>query len=619
MPRRPHAWMLLGFLGLASLPSAPGTAWAQESSEATLFEGLFVELLPIGDLPGDGATPVTLNLMTLDETGAPLVGVEVKTKLTAGSLSEPTEVQPGIQQFTFTPPQVDQTSEVMVSLKGQTADKRKFKRTWTFVVEPPVSQQVAVAISPQQLTLQEGATASLDVSFVGGSPKFREGAQLVLRANTGTIENLTTMGDGVYAALYRAPETDVPQVAVITAVDGRDPTRTYGHVALPLTAPKDLAVETDPGAKVLVKVGDREFGPEPTDRRGRATVSIVVPPGVTTGTLITLKDNARAESEVDLEIPDTPRLELFGSYPDLPGDANLDLPLRVAVVRADGSPDPSADLVVEAEGAAFSAPVHEGGGVYRVDLDPAAASGVVETMVRAGLRADEARVEMPVRLVPVRPASLALVPAPETLPKDLKEFTVAATLRDAEGNGLSERGVAFTTAGARLREVEDHGDGTYTATFDRTGRGPAELLATAKAPASTNPVRQLVVLPQKDRLPPDGLSSTAVTVLAVDEFGYPVAGIPIGLTLLRGDGKLPPKAQTDDAGMAQVQYTAGRAVGLVKLRVEAGGRVQTVPLFQLPPDALPELAIPLSGTDFEANLIESWRPIVQPLRLEKAR
>ncbi len=619
MLRRPSAWMLLGVLGLASLPSTPTTAWAQETAEPGLFDSLFVELLPIGDLPGDGATPVTLNMMALDEQGQPLVGVAVKAKLTAGSLSEPTEVQPGIHQFTFTPPQVDQTTEVLVALKGQTEDKRKFKRTWTFVVEPPVSQQVAVAISPQRLTLEKGATASLDVSFVGGSPKFREGAELVLRANTGSIENLTTMGDGVYAALYRAPETNVPQVAVITAVDGRDPTRTYGHVALPLTAPKDLAVKTDPGASVLVRVGDREFGPEPTDRSGRATLSIVVPPGVATGTLITLKDNARTETEVDLEVPATPRLEIFGSYPDLPGDAKLDLPLRIAVVRADGSADPAANLVVEAAGASVSAPVHEGGGVYRVDLDPDAASGIVETVVSAGLRDDEARVEMPLRLVPIRPASLALTPSPSRLPKDLKEFTVSATLRDADGNGLRERGVAFTTAGARLRGVEDHGDGTYTATFDRTGRGPAELLATAKAPASTNPVRQVVVIPQRDRLPPDGLSSTAVTVLAVDEFGYPVAGVPVGLTVLLGDGELPTKAKTDDAGMAQVQYTAGRSVGLVKLRVEAAGRIQTVPLFQLPPDALPGLTLPFSGTAFEQSLLDSWRPIVQPLRLEKAQ
>lgn len=618
MPRRTPAWLLLGLLGLAPAATLPSAAHAQESAEDALFDAMFIELLPIGDLPGDGATPVTLHMMALDEWGDPLPGLQLKVKLTAGELSEPTEVQPGVHQFTYTPPQVDETTEVSVFLKGNTETKRKFKRTWNFVVQPPVSQRVAVEISPQQLTLEENATASLEVRFVGGSPKFREGAQLVLRTNTGTIENLTAMGDGAYSALYRAPESDVPQVAVITAVDGRDPTRTYGHVALPLTAPKDLPVETEKESKVLVQVGDREFGPVPTDRRGRATVPIVVPPGVTTGTLVTLKDNARNEAELDLQVPPTPRVELFGSYPDLPGDAALDLPLRVAVVRPDGTPDPNASLVVEAEGVEFGAPQHEGGGVYRVELDPLPASGVVETTVLAGLEGDdEARVEMPLRLVPIRPSSLQLVPDPATLPKDLKAFTVQATLQDAAGNGLAQRGVAFTTAGARLQEVQDHGDGTYTASFSRTGRGPAELLATAKAPASTNPVRQLVVLPQRDRLPPDGLSSTAVTVLVVDEFGYPVANVPIGLTLLLGDGEFPSKAQTDASGIAQVQYTAGRATSLVKLMVEAGGRTQIVPLFQLPPEVLPGLSLPFSGTAFEAQLVESWRPIVQPLRLEK--
>ena len=146
-------------------------------------------------------------------------------------------------------------------------------------MQPPVTQRVAVKVSPEKLVLKEGATASVEVRFVGGSPQFREGARLDLRTNTGTIENLTAMGEGAYTALYRAPEADVPQVAILTAVDGRDPTRTYGHVTLPLTAPKDLEVESEPDAKVMVKVGAREFGPVPTDRRGRATVPVVIPPG----------------------------------------------------------------------------------------------------------------------------------------------------------------------------------------------------------------------------------------------------------------------------------------------------------------------------------------------------
>jgi len=107
--------------------------------------------------------------------------------------------------------------------------------------------------------------------------------------------------------------------------------------------------------------------------------------------------------------------------------------------------------------------------------------------------------------------------------------------------------------------------------------------------------------------------------LAVDEFGYPVADVPLQLTLLRGDGKLPTKVTTGPTGIAQVQYTAGREIGLVKLMVEAGDRATQVGLLQLPPELAPGLHLPFSGTPAEAALEASWRPIVQSTRLERTK
>lgn len=611
---------LLAALLLPSLAGHPAAGVAHaEDAPAPVFDGLFVELLPVGDLPGDGATPVTLHLLALDAFGQPLQGVELKTKISGGTLSEPHLVRDGLIRFTYTAPQVDQTGSVTLEFKGKTATKDKFKRSVTLQVQPPVSQQVQVGVSPDRLVLQDGATATLNIAFVGGSSQYREGARLQLRANTGTIENVTPLGDGAYTALYRAPESDVPQVAVITAVDGRDPTRTYGHVTLPLTAPKELVVQSEREANVLVRVGDREFGPVPADRRGRATVPVVVPPGVREGTLITLKDNARSEAAIDLEVPPTPRIELLGHYPDLPGDARVDLPVRVAVSRPDGTPDPSAQLLLEAEGATVSGLTHEGAGVYRAELDPQPSGGVVETALVARLAGeDEAEVRLPLRLVPVRPTALEVTPTPRVLTQDDTHFSLELQVRDAGGGGLAGRTIDFQGAGARLEgPVEDRGDGTYKATFSRMGKGPAEVLTTVKAPASTNPVRQVLALPTVDRLQPDGLSSTVLTLLAVDEFGYPVADVDLRLNLLRGDGKLPTKAKTDASGIAQVQYTAGRETGLVKILVEAGDRATQLGLLQMPADLAPGLHVPFNGTPMEAALEASWRPIVQGVRLER--
>jgi hypothetical protein len=69
-------------------------------------------------------------------------------------------------------------------------------------------------------------------------------------------------------------------------------------------------------------------------------------------------------------------------------------------------------------------------------------------------------------------------------------------------------------------------------------------------------VRDIVMLPTRTRLPPDGLSSSALVLLTLDEFGYPVANAPIGLRLVRGDGQLPAKATTDAARLTQAYHLA---------------------------------------------------------------
>ena len=127
------------------------------------------------------------------------------------------------------------------------------------------------------------------------------------------------------------------------------------------------------------------------------------------------------------------------------------------------------------------------------------------------------------------------------------------------------------------------------------------------------------MLPTRDRLPPDGLSSTAITILALDEFGYPVADVPFEMTVLCGDGKLPTKGTTDGSGIAEVQYTAGRESGLINVMITAAGRTTNVGLLQLPPELAPDVHVPFSGTATEAALEASWAPVVQQLRLERER
>ena len=123
LPMRRPILACLALLAFASAsPLAPTVAHAEEA--APLFDGLFVELLPVGDLPGDGVTPVTMHMLTLDATGAPLQGVEIKTKVETGALSEPIEVVPGLFRWNYTPAEVETTSPVSIEIKARRRSRR---------------------------------------------------------------------------------------------------------------------------------------------------------------------------------------------------------------------------------------------------------------------------------------------------------------------------------------------------------------------------------------------------------------------------------------------------------------------------------------------------------------
>jgi hypothetical protein len=109
-----------------------------------------------------------------------------------------------------------------------------------------------------------------------------------------------------------------------------------------------------------------------------------------------------------------------------------------------------------------------------------------------------------------------------------------------------------------------------------------------------------------------------LTILALDEFGYPVANQDVQLQLISGEGKLPQTARTDASGMAQVHYTAGRKPGLIHIQATAEGRSNGAAILQAPSTLAPSLTdLPNSGTQAALDLLAAWTPMVQRLRLER--
>jgi len=605
------------FFGSALLPAQLGAvAWAQ----AVFPESGLVELVPAGEVVGDGKTPVKFSLLAFKADGTAMTDLSAKVVPTGGTTSVLREQGGGLYEFSFTPPEVDTPRQVELAVKGKTPDRTVVARVFGVSVTPPASHQLEFSANPAQIILGQDSSSTLNIQLDAAAGEDLSNVALVIETSAGEVANITYLGNGRFTALFTPPKVNYPHVAIITAADRQDPSRSYGYVAIPLVGKTSYPVTTTPHANVMLRVGERDFGPIQSDAAGRATIPIVVPPGVRSATLTTATGAETSTEDIDLKVPEAKRLELFPAYAGIPGEKAQTVPVRVAVTTPTGEPAANAQVNINASTGSISAAVHEGNGIYRADFTPPNSLTTSQVSLAANL-ANQPGVQTDaavVPIVPVRPSSVTLTAEPALLPEGASGFKALVKVLTPDGKGMIGRQVVFQANGAELHEaVKDLKGGDYQALFDLTGAGPVELSATVQSSATGNPLRSLVLLPTADRLPNDGLSSAMITVVAVDEFGYPVAGVPVSLSLVSGDGSLPSSATTNDAGLAQVYYTAGRTAGMVNIQVSSGARSAGVGILQVPAGVAPELALPRSGSDATLALVQAWSSIVQVLRIER--
>jgi len=602
---------------------APLLAFA--AAAAPVFDAPQVELLPLGEVLGSGLAPHRVSFLALGPDGAPLTGLEGKVTATAGEVGALTAAGPGLYTAEWTPPRTDLGEDVELRLKGKLPDKQKVDRTWAIPVTAPLGQRVRLAATPAAPVLGQDAQVKLQVTLTGGATASLDGADLLLLSSVGAVGAVQALGGGGYEATLTLPADGPPHTALVTVADRREPGRTYGHIALPLAKTMTVPVKAPKGCKVLVDVGGTTYGPVEVDKKGVAAVALTLPPGGAEGARQRVVDCPQA-ADGPLVLPPAParRVQLMPLHAGLPADPGVQVPVRAVAVRPDGQPDGDANLQFTATLGSFGPARHEGNGVwlstYTPPPSPMAATATVAAVVqRPDGTAD--RAEQPLQLVPLRPAALKVQSTPAALGPDDVALELQLRVEGPGGEGLPGRQIGLTLAGAKLAApVTDHGDGSYTAKLSRSGKGPVEVVATARSPASGNPVRDIVMLPTRTRLPPDGLSSSALVLLTLDEFGYPVANAPIGLRLVRGDGQLPAKATADANGVAQVAYTAGRKAGLVHIEVSAGGHSRAIGLLQLPPEAAAGFDLrptELPPTEAQRAAAAGWAPIVTTLTVPR--
>ncbi len=607
--------LALGLGAVLAPHSVPGIAWADP-----VFEGIgVVDLLQPTGVVGDGASPVDLYLLALNPDGTPIVGLKGKPTASAGATTDIAELGGGLYKFSFTAAKVESRQQVTLTFKSKLPSKEPVARTWNVSVAPPVSHQLSVTVNPASITLGQDRTASVSFNLAGGNAQALSGVELRTNVTAGTLENVTNLGAGQFSALFTTPSTPFPQMLLLTAVDKRDPGRTYGSAAVQLLGKADFPVQVAPNSRVIIKVAGREFGPIQSDLQGRAKVPIVVPPGAGTATKTQIAPDGKVTEEpLDLKIPESRRVALFPTASSVPSDARLGVPIRTIVVTPDGKPDDNALVAITATAGTVSPPKSEGGGVYLATFTPPTSNANTQVTLTVSL-SNGSSVQTDsttLNLVPVRPAKVALTAEPTTLSSTSDGFKVYAKVTAADGQGLGGRALDFGVNGGKVKDIKDLRNGDYQATFATTGNGPVELTASVGTAATGNPFARVLLIPAKNRLPNDGLSPLLLTIATVDEYGYPVGNVPVNLKLLSGDGQIPSSSTTGPDGTVQIYYTAGRKAQTISIEANANDATAAVTLLQAPASlTAPEL--PIVAPKDVASMMSEWAATISPLRIER--
>lgn len=204
------------------------------------------------------------------------------------------------------------------------------------------ADSVSLSLSPAAPVKGRDRTAQLEITLDTERP-----APPVLRANVGTIEDVTRVGPGRFSARYVLPETRFPEVAVIVAfAPWPHPQSTegaFGVLRVPIASAVEVPGRAERGAVVTLSIGGVTFGPVTASEAGSFTLPVVVPPGFGVAQTVTRDrvGNKRSTS-VDLALPPTDQLACVVTPTQLPADGTSKARVLCASSDRYGSPSKGA-------------------------------------------------------------------------------------------------------------------------------------------------------------------------------------------------------------------------------------------------------------------------------------
>ncbi len=284
-------------------------------------------------LPADGAATARFTL-TVDPPA------DVEASADAGTLAVKA-VAPGRFTVEYTAPRlaVPMEATLLATAAGGRAEAKVRLTPPEAGAEEARSGGPLDLRAPGRLLIGGSAEAWVSVARRAGPPP-----RLV--ASVGALGPLGDAPGGRLRARYTPPDTRMPQVAIVAALD--DAGAVVDWIALPLDGRPRVDTRTKPNARVSVRVAGVEFGPVQADRQGRATLTVIAPPGVADSTTVAAdRLGNRTEAPLGLGAPPPNRL------------LALCAPARVTVLSVDAAGRPRAAPIVAAAAAGVLGPLVE--------------------------------------------------------------------------------------------------------------------------------------------------------------------------------------------------------------------------------------------------------------------
>jgi hypothetical protein len=351
-----------------------------------------------------------------------------------------------------------------------------------------------------------------------------------LAASVGRIDRMAADGEGAWTFEWTAPEAGIPQVALLTALAGGD----CGYLAVPLSGSGDVVIRTRPGARVVVRIAGREYGPAEAGPDGVALVPAVVPPGV--------RDAYQGQRRIPFDVPPVAHTALAVAAAPTAERAQA-VSLLVVAVDDSGRPHPGPPPALAVSAGRLEQPTPAGPGAWRVTWR-LTAGPVGDAVARAELPGEPAS-ELRLARAAGAPAQLEASLDRALASPGEPPVGVLVALRDAAGNPADGELEARAEAG-QVSAPERTGVGTYrlawTPPSRLEGRDQAELhlrAGTAEARVQLAlrpgaPARLRLGAP-RDVVTADGVQTLAIQAEVEDLQGNPAEGVPVHPTAGAGE------------------------------------------------------------------------------------